>query len=391
MRLHSCILKVTSFCNLNCSYCYMFNLGDRTFESVPLFLGDSLVDQLLERIADYVGTSREPFLIALHGGEPSLWPVTSFSRFAESIEALRARGLVIEVSLQTNLYRPLPAELLPLLRRLGIRLGVSLDGPPAWNDRHRVNHAGRGSSAAVLRNVARLVGSGDGDLLGGFLAVANPDIPPGLMLEWLDGLPVRRADVLWPIGYNRDDPPWAEVGLAAYRRAPRYGRWMAELFERWWERDDPTLHIRSFHYAVQTMLGGERHPDSLVNDTLDMFVVNTDGRVEYPDYLRATAAGSRDTGLNIRTHSLFDIEREPIFQRLLRLRDAIPGECLPCEHRAVCGGGFLAGRASSAAPITPRRSVLCYDQRAFFDTVSRLVRAGIAGPEMREERFAAHG
>jgi sulfatase maturation enzyme AslB (radical SAM superfamily) len=32
------VLKVARRCNLNCEYCYMYNLGDETYKSQPKFM-----------------------------------------------------------------------------------------------------------------------------------------------------------------------------------------------------------------------------------------------------------------------------------------------------------------------------------------------------------------
>lgn len=350
----------------------MFNLGDRTFKSVPQALSKTILDRLVQRIDEYLADVRGPFLIALHGGEPTLWSEESFAHLGDRVRKLRDRGHQIEVSLQTNLYQPLSPTLIKILRSMGVKIGVSLDGPLRWNDLRRVNHAGRGSYARVIGNLSRLM-EHDSDIVGGILAVADPDIPPADFFDWLKALPVKRSDVLWPIEFSQDNPPWRRSSRGAYRVSPRYGSWMAEVFRLWWEEDDPSLEIRSFKMAVEVLLGGTRHTDSMVNDKLEMFVVNTDGRVEYPDYLRATSAGARPTGLSIDHNSIHEIARERIFSALSNLQSLIPADCKLCRHKMVCGGGFLPGRTSANTVIAAEPSVLCHDQERFFDEVQRLV------------------
>ncbi len=102
----SAIVKLTAICNLDCSYCYMFNQQDKTFEHVPrnLPLDDGLL--LLRRIEDYCRDhSLSRFSLTLHGGEPTLWPLASFERFLSEIDRIRQRGLDLHVTLQTNCYR----------------------------------------------------------------------------------------------------------------------------------------------------------------------------------------------------------------------------------------------------------------------------------------------
>ena len=48
MTFTSAVIKLTSTCNLACTYCYMFNLTDRTFEWDP----DAMTGVTAERVTD---------------------------------------------------------------------------------------------------------------------------------------------------------------------------------------------------------------------------------------------------------------------------------------------------------------------------------------------------
>lgn len=369
----SAIMKLTSICNLNCSYCYMFNLHDRTFQRVPTYLPVEIAVLTLDRVKDYMEENALPsFTLVLHGGEPTLWPLESFRTFLEHLSRMRAKGTDIRVTIQTNAYQ-VNWRVLDLLKSHGITLGISLDGPQEYNDRHRVNHAGRGSYDQINRNVADMIERGYGNLIAGFLSVAQPDTPPAHFLEWAKTLPVRRLSVLWPIEFNHDNPPWGTQTLAEYERWPRYGRWFADLFELWWRDPDPDLQIRHFSEVIGIMAGGKRHSDSIVNDQLGMFVINTDGGIEYPDYFRSYKDGGSRTSFTIQSHGLGQFSTDPVFDYCLRLGEHLPDECGSCVHRKVCGGGFLPGRMGGDANPPLKKSVLCTDQYHFFSRVDALV------------------
>jgi uncharacterized protein len=374
----TCILKVTAWCNLNCTYCYMFNQADQTYSRVPRHLDESTALRVLERIAQhYVDFALDHFTIVLHGGEPTLWPDLCLAAFLKGVADLRRQGLNLEVELQTNGYRIRPATL-ALLEENGVNVGISLDGPRDVNDRHRVNHADRGSYDRVMDTVHGLIESGRGHLVGGFLCVADPDSAPSTFLDWANSLPVRRLDVLWPIEFSYDRPPWSPGELEPYRRKPRYGEWFAELFRLWWARDDPSLHVRLFEQCVLWHLGARRHTDVLVNDRINMFVVNTDGGYEYPDYFRAHKDGGCRTPFTVFDHSIEDLSRDAGFAYCLSLGTFLPTECAGCDVLGLCGGGFLPGRMDSETPLPQRKSVLCYDQYRFFTQV-----ASTLGPHLR--------
>jgi uncharacterized protein len=148
---------------------------------------------------------------------------------------------------------------------------------------------------------------------------------------------------------------------------------MATAFALWWERYVPRLYIRQFVDTIARIMGSRQHSDSLGNDFVDILVVNTDGGIEYPDYLRAHRDGGSRTPYALAGTEFDDLMHDPIFRTLLALRDHLPGECHSCCEQDVCGGGFLGGRAGAAGFEHFRRSVLCYDQFHYFQAVRRII------------------
>jgi uncharacterized protein len=368
------IVKLTARCNLNCSYCYMFNQHDKTYTRVPKRMSEETALLLLDRIAEYLdATERKRFTLVLHGGEPTLWPARFYATFFERIGALRGRGLDLRVSVQTNGVR-IPDDVLELYGQAGVSLGISIDGPQEHNDAFRVTHGGRGSYRSIMRTVEDMQARGFGRLIGGFLTVANPSIPPSTMLDWASSLPVRKIDLLWPMEFNYDNPPWGDArGHRSYRRDPRYGEWFAEVFREWWRRDDPELFVRLFFETILVLLGSHRHTDMLVNDRLGMLAVNTDGAIEYHDYFRSYRDEGTRTPFRLQEHGLTEIAGDPLFAFCMELGRHLPSECAQCPVVRPCGGGFLPGRTMRAEALPDRRSVLCYDQFAYMRAVLELV------------------
>ena len=255
-------------------------------------------------------------------------------------------------------------------------IGISLDGPAWLNDQFRVDHRGKGSYERIMQTVEQILESPAREQFFGFLCVAQPEIAPQNFLEWVDGLPVRRIDVLWPLAYHADAPPWEAGHEEDYQKAPRYGQWFAELFERWLERDDPSLSLRSFRELLRLRLHGPdkvRVSDFFLNRSFGMFVVNTDGGLELHDYLRVAGDGLTRTPYCVREHSLEELEDDSRFRRLLYLSEELPEACRGCGHVEICGGGFLSGRASAETLISEKRSVLCHDELYYFSAVDALI------------------
>ncbi len=296
-----------------------------------------------------------------------LWPDAGFAALLSQVALRRDQGWNLDVAVQTNLVQPITPELLALFREHRVSLGVSLDGPRAVNDAARVDRLGRGTYERVMANVKRMLADGDGALIGGFLSVANPSLPPAEFLAWVRSLPVPEVDVLWPIEFNWRNPPWPLGASHAYAAEPRYGAWYAELFRAWWALDDPGLTIRLFNNLLHVALGGQGHIDALVNDSYNMFVVNTDGSYEYPDYLRVAGDGSASTPFMSTADGIAVLAGDPLFARLLDLRAELP---------AKCGGAAIAGSAAAVscpAAVTPgtashRANPCCARTRCTFST-----------------------
>jgi uncharacterized protein len=376
------IVKLTAVCNLNCSYCYMFNLADKTYSRTYRYMPAETAEAVVDAIAAYCDErDLRSFSIALHGGEPTMWPIDRFRRMLDRVEHWRARGLDLRLVAQTNGMH-LPDPLLELWHHHGVEVGVSLDGPAWLHDAYRMRHDGRGSYSIIMRNVERMLAGGHRSLLNGFLCVAQPDIDPQEFLDWAEGLPAG-IDVLWPIEFHHGNPPWGAGPVEAYARSPRYGTWFAALFLEWAARGSP-VRVRLFEQTIGAVLGAKPAMDALANEHLPALVVNTAGQIELNDYVRSFEDGAAETGLHI-SQGLRVAEGHAAFRHYLGLREHRPVECAECPVVEVCGGGFLPGRMAPGATRPVGRSVLCFDQFTFFRTVESVVH------EARDKALALSG
>jgi uncharacterized protein len=141
-------LKVTNGCNLKCSYCNV----EADLPSTP-----RLSIERYKQIADLLIENSREKLVALefHGGEPLLLDDEWFKEAVAYAAALgKKHGKIIGHPMQTNGTR-LTEERLDLLLKLGIDIGISCDGPPEINDRHRM--AGKRVEKALKLMIERRV------------------------------------------------------------------------------------------------------------------------------------------------------------------------------------------------------------------------------------------
>src|SRR5438105_593623 len=81
------IIKVASRCNLNCDYCYEYNLGDDSWRAQPRFMPISVAEQAARRIRAHAERhSIDRINLLFHGGEPLL---VGLRRLSELVATFR--------------------------------------------------------------------------------------------------------------------------------------------------------------------------------------------------------------------------------------------------------------------------------------------------------------
>ena len=154
------IVKTTTQCNLACTYCSEGNQPPRTL-SLSTFC--KLIDELppvLERAGQH------DINILWHGGEPLLWGIDRLEAGMTYAEQ-KLSDYKLHFTMQSNGYR-LDDDILALLQRHRVHVGISLDGRQAYHDAVRRTKDGKPTWSVVWQHVQQLHETGLG---GGILMV----------------------------------------------------------------------------------------------------------------------------------------------------------------------------------------------------------------------------
>ena len=309
--------------------------------------------------------------IVLHGGEPLLAGPDFIAELVA--EARRAVGpdTVVHGGIQTNGVR-LDEGFLTLFDRLGVSVGVSIDGDQAAQDRHRNFRDGRGSHARVRAGLTLLASSRYRHLFGGLLCVIDPRNDPLVTYEALLAFDPPRVDFLLPHG-TWDAPPPGRIADPA--QTP-YADWLISVFDDWYSR--PRTEIRLFAEIIRSLLGLKSAAESIGIAPASMVVIQTNGAIEQVDTLKSVFHGASRTGLHVLRDSLDDALLLPeIATRQMGIH-GLCAECRDCPIRLICGGGLYAHRYRAATGFA-NPSVYCPDLTRLIDHIRQTVEADING------------
>lgn len=335
------ILKVASRCNLNCTYCYMYNMGDSTWRTKPRGMSDAVVEAAAHEIRSHALRHGLRYVhVTLHGGEPLLLGIERLQFIVDTLRAaLEPASIGLGLTMQTNgtLLNRAWGEFFMNNR---ISVGISMDGPRSVHDAARVDHAGRGSYDRVVQGVTEArAGMGVPSALRSVLCVIDLTADPIALFEHFVELGFDNIDFLLPDAHYEAMPPHK----ASFEEAP-YGRWLTTLFDAWFQRNDPSITIRLFEQLIRLILGMDSPLDSVGGGPVSIAVIETDGELEPLDVLKTIGHGLTRTGLNVQTHEIDALARNRLVQRMLAGADGLCHTCQRCEHRTECGGGYLPHR-----------------------------------------------
>jgi uncharacterized protein len=341
------VLQSTSFCNINCSYCY---LTDRHVRNV---MSDEVLTWALRRafssriLADQLD-------IVWHAGEPLVAGTDFYWNASRKIRDLSGDAPGVSQYVQTN-GTLIDADWCELFKGCAFKVGVSLDGPEWINDAHRRTRAGRGTFRATMRGIDALRAAG---VEFSVLAVLTRE-----SLRHIDEvLDFFEVEGIHNVGFNLEEIEGANSEWSFEsddNPVELYRAFAAKAFDR---HHRGTLAIREIS-AIEGRLG--RHATTVIGPVrpLQFVTVDADGGfstycpelhgVKYPD-------GTRHVFGNVLKDEFLDVIANP---RFLHLYDEVMGgvaKCArDCDRFSICGSHRVGNKFFENGTFSSSETVHC--------------------------------
>lgn len=357
------ILKLSERCNINCTYCYVFNGADNSFKRHPPILSRDICSQTSKYLRESINNlSIKKLQIDFHGGEPML---VGKSRFAEYCNILRnelAPIVDLSFAIQTNATL-IDLEWIDLFSEFRVSPGVSLDGTKILNDKNRIDFQGRGTYDKTVNGLKLLQTAYNEDRINslGVLCVINPEnCAKEIYRHFVHDLRLETMDFLLPdLNHNT-------IGT---RDPLRDGQFLCDLFDCWVEDDNPKVFIRTLNSVMSLLLGGRSKVIGFGQEVPFAISIATDGTVGPDDTLRSCGTDFYATNYNVSNSTLMDFIASKKLRTILEAGKTLPSICESCCWQATCGGGHLIHRYSES-DLFSNPSVMCNGLKHLYSHVS---------------------
>jgi len=362
-RLDTVLIKTASRCNLDCSYCYVYQGKDTSWKQQPKRLSVKTIDVIVNRLFEQSQKQKEGFAIVLHGGEPLLLGYERLSLFLEKLRSKLSSELY-PISLQTNGVL-LNSKLLDLFSKTVVSVSVSLDGEQATNDISRVDHLGKSTYEKTIAGIKLLKSHRDSNFLfAGTLSVIQVSRSPKKTYESLKELNTPSMDFLLQDG-NYEKLP---VGKKDFN-STEYGKWLSGLLDVYLSEPKP-VEIPYLDDLIKLCLGGVSSKEGRGSDVFGILIIETNGEIRKNDTLRTAFDGADffQHRKNILETPISDILQTSEFHRSSQLQFPTAQVCKKCSLLEICGGGMPLYRWDSKNEYD-NPSIYCKDHELLIKNI----------------------
>ena len=358
------IIKTVERCNINCSYCYVFNMQDDSYLRHPIYINQQTIEELiafLRRGSIDLNLSHITFIFI--GGEPLMQKKKEFVLMCSQIKSELGTLVKVCFSLQTN-GMLIDEKWISIFNKFNVGVGISLDGNKAQNDKYRVDHRNKGTYDRVVDKIKLMQQHYSGKV--SLLSVVNPENSAReIYKHFSEVLQVKKFDFLLP-DYNYENKPSSFSALD-------YGQFLCDLFDAWMNDIESGVSIRlvgslfsAIFFGQGTLCGqGPARPQDL-----PLISMSSNGELAPMDELRNTDPNLvLDSSMTVFTTSLKNVIERPIFKLIDHAQQNYPYECQQCCWRSICNAGALPNRYSHAKKFD-NPSLYCEGLKVYYAHVA---------------------
>ena len=331
--LNLIVIQPTSFCNLDCDYCY---LPDRQVKQ-------QLSLDLVEPIFKTIFTSqffRQDATVCWHAGEPLAVPISFYEAVFQGIDAVDRQynktSYKLRQSFQTNAIL-INQAWCDLFKQYNVHVGVSIDGPAFIHDAHRKTRKGLGTHAATMRGISYLQKNNFESSAIAVLTEDSLDYPDEIFHFFMD-------NGITNVGFNMEETE-GNNQVSSLDRAGIENRYRT-FMQRFWElvtQSNGEFKLREFETICSLIYTDSRLQNTDMNKPF--VIVNIDSKGNFATFdpellsVQTDRYGKFILG-NILEDTFESVCSSEKFQQMYEDMSAGVTICRQnCPYFGLCGGG----------------------------------------------------
>jgi uncharacterized protein len=350
-RIELLVIQPTPFCNIDCRYCY---LPDRNSKAV---VAPETLSNLFSQIFAS-GWVDECLSVVWHAGEPMVLPIGFYREAFAIIDRLKPAELAVTHSFQTN-GTLIDEAWCAFFADERVGVGVSIDGPKQFHDRHRLTRSGRGTFDRTIAGIRLLR---EHQVPFHVISVLSPAsmAAPSEMFDFYveEGIQQVCFNVEESEGDHLSES-FREAGVEA-----AYYRFLSEFWRLSAAAPGKITFIREIEQAIGQVIRPADAP--FRNQLVEPFAVTSmdwAGNISTfsPELLGLKNSAYEDFLLgNINCDALVDLPHRPNFTRMLADIEAGVEMCREsCEYFSVCGGGEPVNKLAENGSFASSETTYC--------------------------------
>ncbi len=354
-NLKMVVIQPTSFCNLNCKYCYVPDRKDKTHIAQEVL--ESLIKKLfIEKTDGYI-----EFLY--HAGEPLTVARSFYENIVELIKQYKPKDLTVTNVIQTNgvLINDAWAE---FFLRNDFKIGISIDGPQFLHDNNRKNWSGVGSFEKSLNGFKILKKHG---INAGLLSVIT-----SLHLEHVqEFLDFYIENEITDVGFNVEAIDNANLnssmGNINNEMIDKYNNFISKIFNFAINNSDK-IKIREIADTLERLHAIKQDPSycSSPIETIELGIItvqkNGDITTYCPEFagMQSNEYNNFVIGNILTLDKLSDLEKSDNYIKITSDYNKRKKKCKDsCEYYAMCGSAFLSNVYSETGSLVETKNASC--------------------------------
>ena len=345
------IVQATSFCNLDCSYCYLPDRQNKSKLDLDIFrLALSRVYE--SNLAD--GT----FTVVWHAGEPLAAGLSFYQEALKISSTFESPDQKIRHTFQTN-GTLLNNDWCDLIQKHEIKIGLSIDGPEFIHDENRMTRSGAGTYKKVKRAMD-LLRERHIDYYTITVLTKNSLRHPDEIFEFFRDNSVSR------IGFNLEEIEGIhkESSLSGPEAPAEVRQFFQRFYQRYLEEGRP-FHVREFDQIERALRHRTYRRAMSGQQTVPFRIItvgtNGDFTTFSPELLTMKSDIFSDFVIgNVKTSS-FEEAYNSFKLRAIQndINKGISNCQSTCNYFPVCGGGSPSNKMSELGRLDGTETMHC--------------------------------